>query len=334
MTVQVIGSKIIAYNISTGIYDGASWYADDQKISENKDYLVYDVTDGTFPQNLKLKISNGNDIQETSVAIERNAKNKVLLRKITQPLVILTNASSTVEAAPDEIVWKDPTKPLFFYLGESTGDIQYYIIDNDVDVDTDLSGGKDDDIDNKGSPSYRLGRPYMVPIGNKRTTTMRFRIVKSDGTDIDSRQIRVVRDFISPPVDTGTSPSTPQTQTFNLSPDDKSRLDKLQNLVKNAPADDQKVLQRYVDQLGDIWYDRADRAETLLQFSNAVNDSKTMTSDLKSLILEQVQLIYTEGDQNAQDKDLARRMIADFLSKSPGQKDIFGDGTTDNPGLM
>ena len=40
--------------------------------------------------------------------------------------------------------------PMFIYLGESRGDtIRYYVIDTDVDIDTDLNGQKNDDADNK-----------------------------------------------------------------------------------------------------------------------------------------------------------------------------------------
>ena len=221
-------------------------------------------------------------------------------------------------------------------MGESSGNIQYYVIDNDVDVDTDLSGGKNDDADNKGTASYRMGRPYAVPMGNKRVTIMRLSLLKNDGSEIDSRQIRITREFITPSVDVdapGVIIKDPQT-TFNLSSEDKARLDKLQNLVKNVPEAERKTLQRFIDQLGDIWYDRADRAQTLLEFSHAVDGNTNMTPELKARILEQVSLIYTQGEQDAQEKTLARRMIADFLAKSTYKKDVFGDGTDENQGLL
>lgn len=334
--IQVIGDKIIAYNMSTGIIQSVAWYADDKKISENKEYLVYAVGDGTFPTTIKIQISDGKDTQEAGFSVARNPKNKTLLKKIEKPLVVLTNdTNGNVEEVPDNVVWKDPLKPLFFYLGESTGDIQFYAIDNDVDIDTDLSGGKDDDADNKGTASYRMERPYLVPIGNKRTTIMRLRLLKSDGSEIDSRQIRVTREFIAPIIDAA-NPTViiKNPQVFNLSAEDKARLDKLQSLVQNVPEEERKELTRYLDQLGDIWYDRADRAETLLQFSQAVNISKSMSPELKTRILEQVNLIYTQGQQDAQEKDLAKRMLADFLAKSTYKKEIFGDGTEGNTGLL
>ena len=55
-----------------------------------------------------------------------------------------------------------------------------------------------------------------------------------------------------------------------------------------------KDFSRFTDQLGDIWYDRADRAETLLQLSRSVDANSTITPDLKARILEQINLIYTQ----------------------------------------
>lgn len=104
--------------------------------------------------------------------------------------------------------------------------------------------------------------------------------------------------------------------------------------MQNVPDEERKELTRYLDQLGDIWYDRADRAETLLQFSQAVNISKSMTPELKTRIHEQVNLIYTQGQQDAQEKEIAKKVIADFLAKSSYKKDIFGDGTDGNTGLL
>jgi Type IV secretion system pilin len=335
--IQVIGDKIVAYNTSTGIVQSVSWFADDIKVSENKEYLLFTPNDGKFPKNIRLEISDGQDKQSVTVPVERNPQNKVLVRKTGRPLIVLTNENNSVVPAGEDVTWSDPVKPLFFYLGESEWAIQYYVIDNDVDVDTDLSGGKNDDADNRGTASYRLGRPYQVPLGTKRVTIMKFRLLTSDGKELDSRQIRVTRTFMAQVSDAniiGVAPSK-NSQTFNLSKEDKARLDKLGTMIKNVSDEAvRKDLLRYIDQLGDIWYDRADRAETLLQFSRAVDGTDAVPSDLKGRILEQVNLIYTQWQEDAEERDLARTMLSDFLAKSPNKKEIFGDGTSENTGLL
>ena len=80
---------------------------------------------------------------------------------------------------------------------------------------------------------------------------MRFRLLGSDGKDIDSRQIRVTRSFMAQAVEGGeveTPNDTPK--PFNLSKEDKARLDRLSTLIKSIPDEaTKKDVSRFVDQL-------------------------------------------------------------------------------------
>jgi PKD repeat protein len=42
-TIQMLGTKIIVYNVSSGIFQSTNWYLDDKKISDNKDYLIFEI---------------------------------------------------------------------------------------------------------------------------------------------------------------------------------------------------------------------------------------------------------------------------------------------------
>lgn len=149
---------------------------------------------------------------------------------------------------PDDIVWEDPMTPLYLYLGESRGDIRYYAIDTDIAIDTDLSGGKDDDADNKGTASYRSGRPFQIPKGTQRVTIMKIRLIGNNNQDLDTRQIRVTRTFL-----TKTEPDliedTQAPKTFNLSQEDKDRIEKLRNLVQSVPKEEKAEFDKILDQL-------------------------------------------------------------------------------------
>ena len=330
-TVQIIWNKIVAYNMSSGIFQTVNWYIDDKKISENRDYLVID-TESSVSKKLKLEISDGKVTESVIYPIERNLKNQILLKKITWQLVVLSPASGAdTTETPENIVWEDPMTPMFLYLGESRGDnIRYYAIDTDVDIDTDLNGQKNDDADNKWTASYRNGRPFQIPKGTKRVTIMRIRLIGQDNEDITSRQIRVTRSFLALPDEVDMTTKEPK--TFNLSQEDKDRIDKLRNLVQIAPEEERAEFNKLLDQLGDIWYDTADRTQTLILFSLAVDASTTLPEDLKKKILEQINLIYTQWDDKMNERQAARKVIEDALSKSTYKTKIFWDGT--NIGLI
>jgi len=90
-------------------------------------------------------------------------------------------------------------------------------------------------------------------VDSKRVSIMRFRLLGTDGKEIDSRQIRVTRSYIAQTIDTndiiGVTPNK-TSQTFNLSKEDKNRLDRLSTLVKSISDESARSdIMRYVDQL-------------------------------------------------------------------------------------
>jgi hypothetical protein len=135
-----------------------------------------------------------------------------------------------------------------------------------------------------------------VPAGNQRVTIMKIRLLDTAGQEIGkSRQIRITREFIAPiEIATVVKPDEKAPKKYNLTVEDKERLEKLNALVKNIPESERKEFTKYIDQLGDIWYDRADRAETLLQFSQAIQKNKNISPDQKERLYTAINLIYTQ----------------------------------------
>jgi len=81
---------------------------------------------------------------------------------------------------------------------------------------------------------------------------MRFRLLGNDGREIDSRQIRVTRSFMAQSIDPAISgiPTEKTPQSFNLSKEDKGRLDRLSALIRTISDEPtKKELSRYTDQL-------------------------------------------------------------------------------------
>jgi hypothetical protein len=54
-----------------------------------------------------------------------------------------------------------------------------------------------------------------------------------------------------------------------------------------------------------------------------VDASPTLTPDLKRKILEQINLVYTQGDEQMEERQLALKMITEYLAKSPKKSQIF-----------
>lgn len=79
---------------------------------------------------------------------------------------------------------------------------------------------------------------------------MRFRLLGTDGKEIDSRQVRVIRSFMAQAIEGDSTAPDDTPQPFNLSKEDKARLDRLTLLIKSVPDEaTKKDLSRFVDQL-------------------------------------------------------------------------------------
>jgi len=122
---------------------------------------------------------------------------------------------------------------------------------------------------------------------------MKIRLIGNNDQDLGSRQIRVTRTFLAN-TETDLIEDIQAPKTFNLSQEDKDRIEKLRNLVQSVPKEEKAEFDKILDQLGDNWYDVAERIQTLNLFSNKVNESTTLSVDLKKKILEQISIVYTQ----------------------------------------
>jgi len=260
-------------------------------ISDNGDYVVY--TPESFPVTLTLEASDGKQEQSTSVTLEKNLKNKARIISADSSLVLLVNSSSNPDEPlvnPDEIKLTTPGEQLFLYLAESQVDVYRYIIDTDIQLDTDLNGDPTDDADNSGSASYRTGRPYRLIPSKKHRQIVKITLLDRDENAIGTHTLDVVQTYIEEPV----YDEPVDTQEIELSDEDKLRVNKLNQLIQNAPEEQQYQLNKYVELLLDEWYDPVARADTLFRMHQYIIESGQVSPELATEIQNQIDAIYAE----------------------------------------
>ena len=120
--------------------------------STNLDSFTYDFTGGTFPSSVSLTVSDGDKTTQTvNLPVKKDIVNKLRLEKKTSKLVYFT----IPKAEDDTVHIESPDQKLAIYLGESRDNVKKYMIDTNIDIDTDLDGVKDNDFDNVGTDSQR-----------------------------------------------------------------------------------------------------------------------------------------------------------------------------------
>lgn len=267
------------------------WKHNNKIISDNKDYVVF--TPDSFPVTLSLDVSDGRQEQSTSITLEKNFRNKARILKENQDLIAMVNTSSNPTEPwinPDDITLENPNDALFIYLGESTDDAHRYHIDIDAELDSDLNGDTEDDIDNRSSGSFTTGRPFRIPLGKKHKQEVLISLVDRQDQVIATHTIEITKNYIEAPIFN----EPIDVVEIELTDQDKLRVNKLNQLIQNAPDEQQYQLGKFVEQLLDEWYDTTARADTLFRMHQYINENGQSSPELTAEIQRQIDAIYAQ----------------------------------------
>jgi len=153
-----IGNKFIFFDTSLGQIENYSWDLGDGTKMNGKSF-VYTYSDGKGSHKVTLKVAEGTKTKDVTKVVIKNVKN--ILETQKDGIHLFT---SPVLSGSGTITLDTEGQKVFFYMGESKGDIAGYGIDFDTSIDSDLNGSKDDDADNKGTGSYTKGDVTEIPL--------------------------------------------------------------------------------------------------------------------------------------------------------------------------
>jgi PKD repeat protein len=185
-----IGNKFIFFDSSQGQVETRSWDLGDGSKKTGTSF-EHTYTDKETNHIVNLKITEGTKVQEVQKTVSKNIKN--ILKTRGQDLVVF---SSPEMDETGNIVLENYTQKLFLYLGESTDAATAYIIDYDIEHDSDLNGGMDDDADNIGTASYVSGDIAEIPLSPYKVQKIRVYLKDETGNIIASEDIRVEKTYI------------------------------------------------------------------------------------------------------------------------------------------
>ena len=129
-----IGNKFIFFDSSAGQVETRTWDLGDgnKKTGTNFEHTY---TDGKSSHVVNLKISEGTKVKEVQKTVIKNVRN--ILKARGDDLVVFT---SPVLSETGSVVLESASEKFFIYLGESSQDAQSYVIDYDIEHDSDLNG--------------------------------------------------------------------------------------------------------------------------------------------------------------------------------------------------
>jgi hypothetical protein len=106
-------------------------------------------SDGERSHDVTMTITEAGKKKEITKTVQWNPRNILESRKTG--LNVFTNPDDVDNS---QLILDTPTQNVYVYLAESEESIAYFSIDYDIDYDSDLNGGTDDDEDNRATSSY------------------------------------------------------------------------------------------------------------------------------------------------------------------------------------
>lgn len=280
-----VGNKFIFVTKSTGKVENYIWDLGDGNRIEGKDTVEHTYTDKNNTHTVKLKITEGTKVKEIEKKVISNPKN--ILKSKKEWVVVFT---SPEYSESKEIILENPEDKIHAYLGFSKGEIKKYAIDYDIDFDTDVNGGKDDDIDNAWTPSLANGSAVEIVLNKNKIQNVRFALLWEGDVLLDSFDIKITKNYI-----TEESVSLDGITFDGVSEQEKALLEQLKTLVAAVPEQYRKEASTYVQRLQEEYADANEKAKVIIDFETFLDNEDIKNADEIIEVLEKI-LVFWESD--------------------------------------
>ncbi len=253
-----VGNKFVFLDTSQGKIDSATWDFWDGTKSNIAWDVVHSYTGEKRVHTVKLTIREGTKTETVEKEVVANMRNILKARKTGLSLF----SSPIIEDDVMKLTEEDEKITLYLWEanGRDQGEVAYYVVDYDIETDSDLNWGKDDDRDNINTSSYRNGTPLNIPVnGNKKQTVRVFTLDENEEL-INSYDFSIDKAYIVE-------------ETINLddivfegvSEKEKKKIEELKSLLTDLPAWTRLQAMKYVQKLQEWWYDSRSKTDTMVE---------------------------------------------------------------------
>lgn len=281
-----IGNKFIFFDTSNGQIDARTWDLGDGT-KKSGTYFEHTYTDGKVSHDVSLQITEGTKTKEVEKTVTKNIKN--ILKTKGSNLVVFT--SPLIE--DKKILLENGSQRVFVYLGESSENTTLYAIDYDIQNDSDLNGGADDDEDNKWTASYISGDVAEIPLNDFNIQKIRIFTKDVDGNILWTQDIEIEKTYIEE------KEIDPETIIFEwVSDSEREKIESLKASLLKLPQQQKLKSLSYVQKLQENWNDDTEKTRTILDFENYIFELGLTNEDELINILESL-LVEWQEDQSA-----------------------------------
>ena len=273
-----IWNKFVFLNNSKWSYKTLEWNLWDWTVVKDKESFVHEYEDEQPSHIVKITLKEWTKTKSNSLKVIKNVKNFITSKR--EDFIYFTNVDIV-----DDVLTLEEENRIYIYLWDSKW-AEYYWIDEDLNYDSNLNWGKDDDIDNKTDDSYINGAPILVELNDSREQWVRVFILDENEEVIESYDFKIIKEYIEE------SEIDPDTIVFSwVSDSEKLKIEKLKNYISNFESQYKYKSLLYVQTLQEEWFDTREKTNIILEFENYINEINVAYSDdiinlLESLLVE------------------------------------------------
>lgn len=295
--------SVVIFNTSQGSFDKISWDMWDGNIVEGRSNFVYTYEDGQSSHTITLRIAEWTKVQTFNKTISKDVRTLLEIRKETGIYM-----KSFPQIINDEIILENYQDKIALYI-HPKDTIGKYWVDFDIDMDSDLNGSKDDDIDNEKTSSYDFGGIIEIPINENKFQTIRVFLLDSWWNIVDARDIKVSKNYIEQRDDID-----PNSINFDgVSDREREKVEKLKTFIQWLPQENRLMGMQYLQQLQDEWFYLSEKTRIILDFE-AYIDSLNLSNGWEIINLLESFLVEWQEDQSV--RSMAYNVVKNLLPSS------------------
>ncbi len=291
----------VFFNTSSWKYDKSVWEMWDGTKIEDRNNFVYTYEDGKASHNVILKISEWTKLKTKEKEVQRDLREMMNVRNSKDIYVISNNKIVDWEITLDSHIEK-----IVFYIWENQKAANYWV-DYDIEVDSDLNGTKDDDIDNLKESSYNDAGLVEVLVNENKTQTLRIFLLDKSWNILDGKDIKIVKTYVQD------KEIDAESIIFSgITDAEKVKIEKLKAYVQWLPQEWRLKWMQYVQKLQEEWFYVNEKTKVILEFESFI-DSLWVSNGTEIINLLESFLIEWQEDQSL--RNMAYNVVKNLIPK-------------------
>ncbi len=296
-----IWDTMVFFDTSSGKYDKSVWDMWDGNTIEARSNFVYTYEDGKPTHKVTLKISEGTKVKTKTQDVVKDLKEMVNARN-SKEIYLLSN----LKIENDTIAVEEASQKVVIYIAKQNG-VENYWVDFDIEIDSDLNGTKDDDIDNEKDSSFQSAGMIEIPLNEKKLQTVRIFTLDRSGNILEGKDIKIDKNYI-----TQEEIDVDAIVFSGISDAEKVKIEKLKTYVQWLPQEHRLKWMQYIQKLQEEWFYVNEKTKIILEFESFI-DSLGVSNATEIINLLESFLIEGQEDQSL--RNMAYNVVKNLIPK-------------------